>query len=54
MGGNFFFIAGETMWLIDLSEGKGVGGGCAPSHAAQCRNLLFDTLFGCQIYIVDQ
>ena len=33
-GGNFFFIAGETMWLIDHSEGEGVGGGCAPSHAA--------------------
>ena len=32
--GNFFFIAGETMWLIDHSEGEGVGGGCAPSHAA--------------------
>ena len=30
----FFFIAGETMWLIDYSEGEGVGGGCAPSHAA--------------------
>ena len=22
------------MWLIDHSEGEGVGGGCAPSHAA--------------------
>ena len=22
------------MWLIDNSEGEGVGGGCAPSHAA--------------------
>ena len=32
--GNFFYIAGETMWLIDHSEGEGVGGGCAPSHAA--------------------
>ena len=31
---NYFFIAGETMWLIDHSEGEGVGGGCAPSHAA--------------------
>ena len=24
----------ETTWLIDNSEGEGVGGGCAPSHAA--------------------
>ena len=22
-GGTFFFIAGETMWLIDQSEGEG-------------------------------
>ena len=25
-GGNFFFIFGETMWLIDHREGEGVGG----------------------------
>ena len=31
------YEARETMWLIDHSEGRvweGVGGGCAPSHAA--------------------
>ena len=33
-GGGLFYIAGETMWRIDHSEGEGVGGGCAPSHAA--------------------
>ena len=42
--GNFFYIAGETMWLIDHSEGEGVGGGCALSHAAYSAD--------CQIYIV--
>ena len=36
-GGTLFFIAGETMWLLDHSEGEGVGGGCAPPmlHTAQ-------------------
>ena len=33
-GRELFYIAGETMWLIDHREGEGVGGGCAPSHAA--------------------
>ena len=34
VGGGTYFIAGETMWLIHHSEGKGVGGECAPFHAA--------------------
>ena len=25
--GGLYFLAGETMWLIDHSEGEGVGGG---------------------------
>ena len=35
-GGDFLLsiYCRETMWLIDNSEGEGVGGGCAPSHAA--------------------
>ena len=33
VGGGEFFYCRETMWLIDHSEGEGVGGGCAPSHA---------------------
>ena len=33
--GELFFYCRETMWLIDHSEGEGVGGGCAPSHAAR-------------------
>ena len=44
-GGNFFFIAGETMWLIDHSEGEGVGGGCAPSHAAHSAETYCLILF---------
>ena len=47
-GGDFLYYCRVTMWLIDYSEGEGVGGGCA------LRSLLFDTLFDCQIYIVDQ
>ena len=38
------------MWLIDHNEAR-VGGGCAPSCCAHCRNILFDTLFDCQISI---
>ena len=45
-GGNLiFFIAGETMWLIDYSEGEGVGGGCAPSHAAHSAETYCLILF---------
>ena len=33
-----FFVGGEllfeTMWLIEHSEGEGVGGACVLSHAA--------------------
>ena len=43
MGEDFFFYCHETMWLIDYSEGEGVGEKCVPSHATY-RNLLFDTL----------
>ena len=44
-GGTFFFIAGETMWLIDHSEGERVGGGCAPSHAAYSTETYCFILF---------
>ena len=30
----FFFNCRKTMWLIDHSEGEGVGGVCVLSHAA--------------------
>ena len=49
-GGNFFFIAGETMWLIGyIVRGRVWEGDVLPPmlHAAQKL-----TLFDCQIYIV--
>ena len=39
------------MWLIDHSEGVGVEGGCALSHAVCSTETYCDT---CQIYTVDQ
>ena len=33
------------MWLIDYSEGEGVGGGCAPSHAAHSAETYCLMLF---------
>ena len=45
-GGPNFFIAGETLWLIDHSEGEGVGGDVPPPpmlHAAQ-KLILFLTV----------
>ena len=43
-GGTFFIIAGETMWLIDHSEGEGVGGGIPLPCCMQRKNLLFLTV----------
>ena len=51
-GGGTFFYCRETMWLIDHSEGKGMGGVCPLPCCTQCRSLLLYTLFDCHISIV--
>ena len=40
------------MWLIDHSEGEGVGGGCAPSHAAYSAETYCQiSLWGMLLYL---